>query len=43
MALMSLRQYAKHRGVALSAVQKAIRKNRIHKLPDGKVSGLGGM
>ena len=37
MALMSLRQYAKHRGVALSAVQKAIQKNRIHKLPDGKI------
>ena len=37
MAIMSLRQYAKHRGVALSAVQKAIEKSRIHKLPDGKI------
>jgi formaldehyde-activating enzyme involved in methanogenesis len=37
MAIMSLRQYAKHRGVALSAVQKAIQSGRIRTLADGKV------
>jgi hypothetical protein len=37
MAAMSLRQYSKHRGVALSAVQKAIATNRITTLPDGKI------
>ena len=37
MAAMSLRQYSKHRGVALSAVQKAIHTKRITTLPDGKI------
>jgi hypothetical protein len=37
MAIMSLRQYAKHRGVALSAVQKAIKSQRIATLPDGRI------
>lgn len=37
MAIMSLRQYAKHRGVALSAVQKAIKSKRIATLPDGHI------
>ena len=34
---MSLRAYARHRGVALSAVQKAIATGRIHPEPDGRV------
>lgn len=34
---MSLRQYAKHRGVALSAVQKAISSGRITTLADGRI------
>jgi len=37
MAIMSMRQYARHRGVALSAVQKAVKAGRIAKLPDGKI------
>jgi hypothetical protein len=37
MAIMSMRQYAKHRGVALSAVQKAVKAGRIAKLPDGHI------
>jgi pyruvate/2-oxoglutarate dehydrogenase complex dihydrolipoamide acyltransferase (E2) component len=37
MAIMSLRQYARHRGVALSAVQKAIKSQRIATLPDGRL------
>jgi pyruvate/2-oxoglutarate dehydrogenase complex dihydrolipoamide acyltransferase (E2) component len=37
MAAMSLRQYARHRGVSLAAVQKAIQSGRIAKLPDGQV------
>ena len=37
MAIMSLRQYAKHRGVALSAVQKAIQSGRISTVADGGV------
>ncbi|HLJ48861.1 MAG TPA: hypothetical protein VKU01_22755 [Bryobacteraceae bacterium] len=37
MAAMSLRQYAKHRGVALAAVQKAIKTRRIPTLPDGRI------
>lgn len=37
MAIMSLRGYATHRGVALSAVQKAIASGRISALPDGRV------
>jgi hypothetical protein len=37
MAIMSLRQYARHRGVALSAVQKAIQSNRIPTLADGRI------
>ncbi|GGX53066.1 hypothetical protein GCM10010946_34570 [Undibacterium squillarum] len=34
---MSLRAYARHRGVALSAVQKAIRTNRIKMNRNGKI------
>ena len=34
---MSLRAYARHRGVALSAVQKAIATGRIHPEPDGGI------
>jgi hypothetical protein len=34
---MSLRQYAEHRGVRLSAVQKAIKTGRIAPGPDGKI------
>ena len=34
---MSLRAYAKHRGVALSAVQKAIRAGRIAPTADGRI------
>ncbi|WP_424894873.1 hypothetical protein [Tepidimonas sp. HKU79] len=34
---MSLRAYARHRGVALSAVQKAIASGRIHPEPDGSI------
>ena len=37
MAIMSMRQYARHRGVALSAVQKAVKAGRIVKLPDGQI------
>ena len=37
MPVLSLRQYAKHRGVALSAVQKAIQSGRISTLADGKI------
>lgn len=37
MPIMSLREYARHRGVALSAVQKAIQTKRIGTLPDGRV------
>jgi hypothetical protein len=37
MAIMSLRQYARHRGVVLSSVQKAIRSQRIATLPDGRI------
>jgi len=36
MALVSVRQYAKHRGVSHTAVQKAVKQGRI-KLTDGKV------
>jgi hypothetical protein len=36
MALVSLRQYAKHRGVSHTAVEKAVKQGRI-KLTDGKV------
>ena len=35
---ISLRAYARHRGVALSAVQKAIRYGRISKTPGGKIN-----
>lgn len=35
---VSLRAYARHRGVALSAVQKAITNGRITKLPNGKLN-----
>jgi hypothetical protein len=34
---MTLRQYSKHRGVALSSVQKAIRTGRIRTLVDGNL------
>lgn len=34
---MSLRAYARHRGVALSAVQKAIATGRIHPEPNGSI------
>lgn len=37
MAILSQRAYARHRGVALSAVQKAIETGRISKLPDGRI------
>jgi hypothetical protein len=37
MAAMSQRQYAAHRGVARSAVQRAIRDQRITTLPDGRI------
>ena len=37
MAIMSLRGYAAHRGMALSAVQKAIKSGRIATLPDGRI------
>ena len=37
MAILSQRAYARHRGVNLSAVQKAIRKGRISTLPDGRI------
>ena len=35
---LSLRAYAKHRGVSLPAVQKAIRAGRIRTTPDGKIN-----
>lgn len=34
---MSQRAYARHRGVSVSTVQKAIASGRIHTLPDGKI------
>jgi hypothetical protein len=37
MALLSLRAYAKHRGVSLAAVQKAIRSGRIATTADGSI------
>jgi hypothetical protein len=37
MAIMSLRGYARHRGVALSAVQKAIKSRRIAVEPDERI------
>jgi hypothetical protein len=37
MAIVSLRGYARHRGVALSAVQKAIKSRRISVQPDGRI------
>jgi hypothetical protein len=37
MAALSLRGYAKHRGVTLKAVQKAIESGRIHTNADGKI------
>jgi len=37
MALMSQRQYAAHRGVARSAVQRAINEGRISTTPDGRI------
>ena len=37
MALLSLRAYAKHRGVSLAAVQKAIRSGRIATTADGAI------
>ena len=35
MPVLSLRAYAKHRGVSLAAVQKAIHSGRISTTPDG--------
>ncbi len=37
MALLSLRAYAKHRGVSLAAVQKAVHSGRISPNPDGLI------
>jgi pyruvate/2-oxoglutarate dehydrogenase complex dihydrolipoamide acyltransferase (E2) component len=37
MPLLSLRGYAKHRGVSLSAVQKAIKSGRITTTTDGQI------
>lgn len=37
MAAVSLRAYARHRGVTLKAVQKAIESGRIHPNADGKI------
>ena len=37
---LSLRAYARHRGVALSAVQKAIATGRIHPEPDGSIDPI---
>ena len=37
MAMMSQRQYAAHRGVARSAVQRAINEGRISTAPDGQI------
>jgi hypothetical protein len=37
MAILSLRSYARHRGVALAAVQKAIASGRVSTQPDGRV------
>ena len=37
MAILSQRAYARHRGVAVSAVQKAIETGRISTQPDGRV------
>jgi hypothetical protein len=37
MPIMSMREYARHRGVALSAVQKALKAGRIAKLANGKI------
>jgi hypothetical protein len=37
MAAVSLRAYAKHRGVTLKAVQKAIESGRIHTTAEGKI------
>src|SRR5215469_4234029 len=37
MAVLSLRSYARHRGVALAAVQKAIASGRISTQPDGRI------
>ncbi|MCC6366347.1 MAG: hypothetical protein IT165_22750 [Bryobacterales bacterium] len=37
MALVSQRAYAKHRGVSLAAVQKAIKAGRIRTAADGKI------
>src|SRR5688572_2535571 len=39
-ATLSLRAYAKHRGVSLPAVQKALRTGRITALPDGKIDSI---
>ena len=37
MAILSLRGYARHRGVSLKAVQKAIQSGRIRTTQDGKI------
>lgn len=40
MALVSQRAYAKHRGVSLAAVQKAIKAGRIRTAADGKIDAV---
>ena len=37
MAILSIRAYARHRGVVHSAVQKAVETGRIPRLPDGRI------
>ena len=37
MAILGIRGYARHRGVAHSAVQKAVETGRIRTLPDGRI------
>ena len=37
MAILSQQAYARHRGVVLSAVQKAIQSHRIPTLPDARI------
>jgi hypothetical protein len=37
MPLLSLRGYARHRGVSLAAVQKAIKAGRIVTMADGQI------
>jgi len=37
MAILSLRGYARHRGVSHTAVEKAVKQGRIRTTPDGKI------